>query len=275
MLVIGEKINVMNKTLGQAMLDRDEAPILAMAAKQLEAGADLLDINLGPATKQGPERMVFVVETIQREYPDARLCLDTMNVEAMAAGLAVCRNRPMINSISAERAKIDALMPLAKQHEADVIGLAMTESGISRDCNERVMAAAEIIGACFEFDVPVDRLYLDPLLLPVCVAQDQALEAVEAVRMFKQLNDPAPMTTVGLSNIFNGCPEPVKPALAATLLALLREAGLDSAIMDPNDEAQMRVARAEDPSAIPFDAEMEAALPIMRNEALYCHSFLD
>ena len=97
----------------------------------------------------------------------------------------------------------------------------MTEAGVSRDANERVMAATTIMGAMMEFDVPLDRLYLDPLLLPVGVAQQQAMEAIESIAMFKQLNDPPLKTVVGLSNIYNGCPEHVKSPLAAAFLSLL------------------------------------------------------
>ena len=102
-----------------------------------------------------------------------------------------------------------------------------------------------IMAAMMEFDVPVDRVYLDPLLLPVGVAQQQALEAAEAIAMFGHLNEPPLKTTVGLSNIYNGCPEHVKSPMAAALLALLIPAGLSSAIMDPNDELQMQVARTD------------------------------
>jgi len=269
MLVIGEKINVMSKSIGPAMRERNAQPIQELAVAQYEAGAQMLDVNLGPATKGGPEMMKWVVETVQEVVPDARLCLDTMNAEAMAAGLAVCKNRPMINSTSAERAKLEKFLPLAHTYEADIIGLAMTEKGISRDANERVMAAAEIMGAMMEFDVPFERLYLDPLLLPVGVAQAQAVEAMNAIAAFKELNDPPLKTVVGLSNIYNGCPAEVKPALASALLSMLLEVGLDAAIMDPLDADQMNAANGVK------HPDFEKTAAILRNETLYCHSFLD
>ncbi|MDH4140106.1 MAG: dihydropteroate synthase DHPS, partial [Coriobacteriia bacterium] len=165
-------------------------------------------------------------------------------------------------------------LPLAKTYETEIIGLAMTEAGVSRDANERVMAATEIMGAMMEFDVPLDRLYLDPLLLPIGVAQQQAMEAIEAVAMFKQLNDPPLKTVVGLSNIYNGCPEHVKSPLAAAFLALLIPAGLDAAIMDPNEELQMAVVR-EDAAALASDDTIEKSMSVLRNETLYCDSYLD
>ncbi|MBE0476319.1 MAG: dihydropteroate synthase [Coriobacteriia bacterium] len=258
MLVIGEKINVMSKTIGPAIKERDPVPIREAATEQAEAGAEMLDLNLGPATRGGPEMMEWLVNTVQ-DAVDVRLCLDTTNVEAIEAGLRACRKRPMINSTSAERARLERLMPLAAQYEADIIGLAMTEAGVSRDCGERVAAAAEIMAAAQEFGVPLDRVYLDPLLLPVCVAQQQATEALEAIRLFKQLSEPQMKTVVGLSNIYNGCPPEVRTPLAAAYAVMLAQAGLDAMIADPLDEG------------------LTAALKSMRilsNETLYCHSYL-
>jgi len=274
MIVIGEKINIMSKTIGPAMRERDEGPIRAMALKQVEGGADVLDINLGPATKGGPEMMEWVVKVVQDTVPDTRLSLDTMNPLAMEAGLKVCKLQPIINSTSAERARLEVFLPLAKTYEAEIIGLAMTEQGVSRDANERVEAAMTILAAMMEFDVPADRVYIDPLLLPVSVAQQQAAEAAEAISMFGMLNDPPLKSTVGLSNIYNGCPEHVKSPLAAALLAIMIPAGLSSAIMDSNDELQMKVART-DPAELEATEELAKSMAVLRNEILYCSSYLD
>ena len=274
MLVIGEKVNIMSKSVGEAMKERDPAPIQEMAVRQVEAGANILDVNLGPATKNGPEMMEYVVDVVQEAVPGVRLCLDTMNPEAMAAGLKRCKEQPLINSTSAERARLETFLPLAKEYEAEIIGLAMTEAGVSRDANERLMAATDIMGAMMEFDVPLDRVYLDPLLLPVAVAQQQAMEAMGAIAMFKQLNDPPLKTVVGLSNIYNGCPESVKSPLAAAFLSLLIPAGLDAAIMDPDDTLQMAVVN-QDETVLAADDTMERSLSILRNETLYCDSYLD
>jgi len=274
MLVIGEKINVMSQSVGSAMKERVAGPIQEMATRQVNDGANILDINLGPATKGGPEMMEYVVATVQEAVPGVRLCLDTMNPEAMEAGLKICNEQPLINSTSAERARLETFLPLAKTYEAEIIGLAMTEAGVSRDTNERIMAATEIMAAMMEFDVPLDRLYLDPLLLPVGVAQPQAMEALESIAMFKQLNEPPLTTVVGLSNIYNGCPEHVKSPLAAAFLSLLIPAGLDAAIMDANDELQMAVVN-EDEAVLSADETMERSIAVLRNDTLYCDSYLD
>jgi 5-methyltetrahydrofolate corrinoid/iron sulfur protein methyltransferase len=211
---------------------------------------------------------------VQETAHDTRLCLDTMNPLAMEAGLKICKLQPIINSTSAERARLETFLPLARTYEAEIIGLAMTEAGVSRDANERVEAAMIIMAAMVEFDVPVERLYLDPLLLPVGVAQQQALEAAEAITMFGHLNEPPLKTVVGLSNIYNGCPEQVKSPMAAALLALLIPAGLSSAIMDPNDELQMQVVRT-DPAELQLTEAIQKSMAILRNEILYCDSYLD
>jgi 5-methyltetrahydrofolate corrinoid/iron sulfur protein methyltransferase len=274
MIVIGEKVNIMSKTIGTAMRERDAGPVQEMATRQVEAGANVLDVNLGPATKGGPEMMEWVVQTVQEAVPDTRLCLDTMNPEAMEAGLKVCKLQPIINSTSAERARLETFLPMAKTYEAEIIGLAMTEKGVSRDASERVLAASDIMMALMEYDIPCERCYLDPLLLPVGVAQQQALEAAEAITMFKHLSDPPFKTVVGLSNIYNGCPEHVKPPMAAALLAILIPAGLDAAIMDPEDEMQMKVVNS-DQAALELDESLQRSMQVLRNEILYCDSYLD
>lgn len=274
MRVIGEKINIMSKSVGTAMKERDAGPIQRMAVRQVESGADVLDVNLGPATKNGPEMMEFVVDAVQEAVPGVPLSLDTMNPDAMEAGLKRCHERPIINSTSAERARLETFLPLAKEYEAEIIGLAMTEAGVSRDASERLVAATDIISAMMEFDVPLDRLYLDPLLLPIAVAQQQAMEAMEAITMFKQLNDPPLKTVVGLSNVYNGCPENVRSPLAAAFLSLLIPAGLDAAIMDSEDALQMAVVH-EDESVLAGDEGMERSMSILKNETLYCDSYLD
>lgn len=277
MLVIGEKLNVMGKSIGPAMKDREKRPIQDMAMRQVENGADVLDINLGPATKGGPELMEFVVTTVQ-EVTDTRLCLDTMNAEAMEAGLRVCDTQPIINSTSAERAKLERFLPIAKTYEAEIIALTMTEAGISRDTEERVMAASTIMMAMMEFDVPLDRVFLDPLLLPIGVAQSQAMEAIEAVTMFGQLNDPPLKTVVGLSNIYNGTAEQVKSPLATALLGLLIPAGLSAAIMDADDPRQMKMARSDgigESDLASLDEDIVRSVKVLKNETLYADSYLD
>lgn len=259
MLIIGEKINVMSKVLGPAMRERDPKPIQEMALAQVQAGANILDINIGPARKDGPELMEWIVGAVQAVV-DVPLCLDTTNADAMEAGLKACKKQPIINSASGEPVRLEAMMSLAGKYGASVIGLTMTETGIPRDANERMAIAVDILTKMAEKGVPTENLYLDPLILPVSVAQEQATEGIDSIKLFKQLNDPPLKTVVGLSNISNGALPETKPILDRTYLAMLATAGLDAAIADPFDEELMATVRS---------------IRILRNEVLYCHSFLD
>lgn len=280
MLIIGEKINVISIEIGGAMRERNPGPIQALAKAQVEAGADILDVNIGPATKDGAELMPWLVRIIQ-EVVDVPLSLDTSNNKAMEEGLKVHRGRALINSASGAPDRLHSMLGLAEQYDANVIGLTMTEKGIPRDANERMVVACDIMMAAQEHNITPERLFLDPLILGVSVAQQQAMEGVEAIRMFKQLSDPPFRTTVGLSNISNTTPDKTKVVLDRVYMILLAEAGLDSAIMDPFDEELVRAAKA-----IPHDlprllAELEEdevsarAVKIFKNEMLYAHSFVD
>lgn len=259
MIIIGEKINVMSKSLGKAMQERNPEPILEMARKQVEAGANYLDINIGPATKGGPELMEWLVTTVQSEV-DVPLSLDTTNYEAIEAGLKVHKGKAIVNSASGDPERLEKMSDLAAKYNAALIGLCLTSQGIPRDANERAAVATEILMKTMEKGIPNEDLYLDPLVLPVSVAQKDALEVMEAIKVFKQLADPPPKTVVGLSNVSNSTPEAVKSWLDRTLLAMLMAVGLDGAILDPLDRDLM--------------ATLKTAL-VFRNEILYCHSYLD
>lgn len=259
MLAIGEKINVMSKTIGPAMKNREAKPIQELAVTQVEGGANMLDINIGPATKSGPEMMEWLVKIVQ-EVVDVPLSLDTTNAAAMEAGLKVHKGQALINSASGEKERLESMLSLAAKYESKVIGLTLTEAGIPRDANERTAIAVDIMTACMEKGVPLENLYLDPLILPIGVAQAQAMEVIEAIKMFKQLNDPPLKTVVGLSNIYNGCPVEVHGLLIRTYLIMLMTVGLDAAILDPLDKELMNTLKT---------------VKIYQNEILYCHSYLD
>lgn len=291
MLIVGEKINVISKEIGKAMKERNPGPIQEMAKKQAESGANWLDINIGPASKDGPELMEWLVKTVQ-EVVDLPLSLDTTNAEAMEAGLKVHKGKALINSASGAPERLKNMLSLAAKYGADVIGLTMTEKGIPRDANERMVIAYDIVTACAEYGVPLENLYLDPLILPISVAQNQAMEAVEAIKMFKQLNDPPLKTIVGLSNISNGTPPQTKPVLDRVYLVVLKDAGLDAAIADPLDKQLMAAASQGEQilNLVKDDSALNAALSngtdkellvaaraikIFRNDMLYAHSFVD
>jgi 5-methyltetrahydrofolate corrinoid/iron sulfur protein methyltransferase len=257
MLAIGEKINVISKKIGKAMAERDEAAIREMAKAQVKAGANILDINIG-STKEGPARMEWLVKVVQDEV-DIPCSLDSRNPEAIEAGLKVHKGQAMINSTDGTAEMLDVLMPLAAQYKAKIIGLTMTK-GIPRDATERAAIAVDIMGSAMTHGVDLEDLYLDPLVLPIKVAQNQAIEVFEAIKLFRQLNDPPLKTVVGLSNISNEVFGEVKERLDRVFLVSLMALGLDAAIVDPLDTELMNSLKTEQ---------------IFRGDILYCDSYLD
>ena len=263
MLIIAEKINIMGKQIGAAMRSREAGPIQELAIAQVKGGARALDLNLGPATKDGPATMQWLVKTVEEVVDDSiQLSLDTKNLEAMEAGLAVVKkHKPMINSTNADEGVLDKMMPLAAKYDADIIALAMTLAGIPRDCDELMVNAATIMGKAMEHGVALDRIYLDPLVLPIGVAQADVMECIEAVRLFQDLNDGQPMkSVVGLSNVYNATPKHLHSRIGATFFTLLASAGLTAAIADSTNAEFMATVRT---------------VELLKNEILYAGSYLD
>ena len=243
MLIIGENIHIIAPPVKAAIEARDAKTIQAMALRQVEAGAAILDLNIGPQKKLGHEVMPWMVETVQA-VTDAPLSLDTTNLAAMEAGLRKCARPAMLNSASADPARLDSVMQLAAKYGAKVIALTMGVDGIPTTADGRAGIAMEaLLPAAEAAGVPIADLYLDPLVLTVTCNQDVARESVEAIRMFKMMADPPPTTVVGLSNISNGCPPDTRPLINRTLLVMLLGAGLDSAIADPLDAEQNEFIR--------------------------------
>jgi len=242
MLIIGENIHIISSKVKRAIAERDAKVIQEMALEQVKAGAGMLDLNIGPQKRRGVEVMEWVVDTVQ-EVVDVPLSLDTTNIAAIEAGLKRCRRQAMINSTSADPERLEALMPLAAKYGAKIIALTM-EKNIPPTAEDRVAIAMDVlIPKAMELGIPMEDLYLDPLVLTVKGMQDHAPETLNAVRFFKQLSDPPPMTVVGLSNISNGVPRENRSLINRTYLVMLMAAGLDAAIADPLDEAQNEFIR--------------------------------
>jgi 5-methyltetrahydrofolate corrinoid/iron sulfur protein methyltransferase len=234
-LIIGENIQILSPAVKEAIESRDAATIQAMARRLTEAGAGIIDLNIGPQKKHGVEVMPWIVETVQ-EVTDVPLSLDTTNLAAMEAGLEVCRTRATLNSASADPTRLDSVMQLAARYDARVIALTMGVDGIPTTTDGRAGIAMEsLLPAAEAAGLSPDAVLLDPLVLTVTCNQDVAGVAVDAIRMFKMLSDPPPMTTAGLSNVSNGCPDEIRSLINRTYLVMLMGAGLDSAIADPLD----------------------------------------
>ena len=251
MLLIGENLNVMVKKIGTAMKERDSKPIQELALSEANAGVDYIDINLGPARKGGGELMEWVVKTVQ-EVVDTPLYLDTINAEAIEAGLQVYKNKKgkaVINSIMARPESMEAKFPLAQKYEAGVVALLWGPSGLPRDANERGVLAAELMQKAMEFGVPSEDIWIDPIVTPITSPQSQVQvpSCVEFMKMFKDLQELAPgmKSTCGLSNVSNGAPNDLRPILNQTYLMILERYGMSSAIIDAFDEEMKEFARGK------------------------------
>ncbi len=304
MIVIGECIHVIASPVKKAIEGRDKAPIQDLARAQVEKGANYLELNIGPQRKAGPDVMRWMIETV-REVTSTPLSLDTSNVAAMEIGLQLCKGKSLINSTDATEARLHNFVPLAAKYNTPIIALTMGKEGIPGDADARLELASNVIFPyAAECGVPVENLYLDPLVLTVTCNQQHAQESMKAIRYFKMMADPAPKTTCGLSNISNGAPAEVRPLLNKVFLVMMMGAGLDSAIMDPLDADLMetiRVVESRDDStpegellvrlfdtyvaaeqfntldvdvSVPALRDIGKTIDILQNTTVYAHSYL-
>jgi 5-methyltetrahydrofolate corrinoid/iron sulfur protein methyltransferase len=236
MYIIGENIHIISPSVKDAIAARDIKFFQNLAVKQVEAGADILDLNIGPQKKAGHEIMPWLVQGIQ-EVVDVPLSLDTTNLAAIEEGLKVARHQCIINSTSAEEERLEVVPPVAKQYNAKLIALTMGKGGIPVSAEERVNIALEkLIPRAIEVDMAMEDLLIDPLVLTVSGCQEYCPECVEAVRILKVAGDPPPMTNVGLSNVSNAVPREMRPLINRTYCVMLMAAGVDYVIADPLDE---------------------------------------
>lgn len=235
MKIIGENIHIISPKVKAAVKDRNIKFFQNLAVKQVEAGADMLDLNIGPQKKMGHEIMPWLVKGVQ-EVVDVTLSLDTTNLSAIEAGLKVAKNQCIINSVSAEEARLAIVPPIAKKYNAKLIALTMGKGGIPVGSEERVNIALEkLIPMAMEIGLPMEDLLIDPLVLTVSGCQEYCPECVEAVRILKVAGDPPPMTNVGLSNVSSSVPHAMRPLINRVYCVMLMAAGVDYAIADPLD----------------------------------------
>ncbi len=287
---IAESINIMSKTIGPAIRERNKGPIQKMAEEELAAGADMLDLNLGPARKAGDEVMKWLVETVQEVKKDVRLALDTTNTIAVEAGLKVCNERALVNSISAQPQSMDERLPLVKEYDADFVALTMSEEGIPRDANERAVALTTIMAKAEELGIDHARYWVDPIVLPVSVDINQVKAYMEFLPMVDVIV-PGANNTCGLSNVSNGAPDDLRPILNRVYLMMLYKLGQKTAIVDSYDDEMMALCRGERVAEIEYVGKLmdgEDVQPandtekvlyktfrVLNGDVLYSHSWLE
>lgn len=284
MLIIGEKLSIIAKRVREAMMKKDKGPIQEIAIRQWKEGSGMIDANIGPAEDGGEELMEWMVTTIQEVVP-LPICLDTTNYKAIEAGLKVHNNewgRPLINSTSNDPERFP-ILELAAKYNSQIIGLTVGKGGLPADAEERAAIAAEIMARAMEYGVPLEDIYLDPLVLQIATSQDHAMKVIDAIKMFREMNDPPMKTVVGLSNISNGCPKHIRPILNKYYFIMLMNAGLDAAIADAHEmaEAMQEKQLIDDILAGKTieDAEkmkvIQKTLDVIMNKTLYAHSYLE
>ncbi len=242
MYKIGENIHIISPSVKQALADRDGTFFVNLARKQQEAGADAIDLNIGPRKKDGPEVVEWLVDCMQEAVPDITISFDTTNLEAIETGLKLWGENAIVNSASGEDERLEKVPPVAAKYGAKLIALCMEKSGIPVSADARIGIAMEkLIPRAQEVGIPMENLFIDPLALTVSGCQEYVPESIETVRMIKMVMDPPPMTTIGLSNVSNQVPHAMRPLFHQVYLVMLMAAGLDSAILDPLDTELMEV----------------------------------
>jgi len=235
MYIIGENIHIISPRVKEALAAQDRRFFQDLAVKQVEAGAQALDLNIGPQKKAGHEIMPWLVDAIQ-EVVDVPLSFDTTNLAAIEAGLKRAKRQAIINSTSAQPERLEKVPLLAKQYGAKMIALTMADEGIPVSADARVNLAIEyLIPRAQELDIPMSDLLIDPLVLTVSGCQEYCPECIQAVRMLKFVADPPPLVSVGLSNVSNSVPNENRPLINRTYMVMLMAAGLDCAIANPLD----------------------------------------
>jgi 5-methyltetrahydrofolate corrinoid/iron sulfur protein methyltransferase len=242
MFLIGESLNVISQKIGRAYKERDPKPIQEEALFQREKGMDYIDINLGPAKKDGPELMPWVVQVVQEVVDDVPLALDTSNVDAIEAAIKVCKLPPLINSIMVRPERYERMVPIAAENNCDFIALMWGPDGLPRDENERAALCVELVYFANEAGIPNEKIWVDGIVTPVNIQQPQAISLMEFQGMLQDMA-PGVKSTCGLSNISNGPPTHLRPILNQTYMVMLQKYGMYSVIADPLDDLLIDIAK--------------------------------
>ncbi|MBW1670400.1 MAG: dihydropteroate synthase [Deltaproteobacteria bacterium] len=290
---IAENINIMGTRIGKAMKERDSGPIQLMANEEVADGADFLDLNIGPARKEGHELMPWIVN-VTEEITDCPLSLDTTNADALIAGMKAARNPKIhvMNSISLQPERMKKLIPVAAEAGCNVVGLLWGVDGMPRDSNERAAMTVDLSMAMNEAGIPNEKILVDPITTPITLGSDQVMSGLEFMGMLPEIA-PGVKSVVGLSNISNGVSTEKRPYLNRALLAMLMKHGIWSAIVDTYDHELIKLAHGQmpellklvhdimaenepDPSTLsPKEMEYYKTTRVLMGKTIFSESWLD
>jgi 5-methyltetrahydrofolate corrinoid/iron sulfur protein methyltransferase len=231
MIFIGERINGGFKDIKQAILDKNGAVIQEWAKKQADAKANYIDVNIGTASSD-PQDYCWMIEQVQQAV-DTPISIDNNKIEMFQAALPVCKKPPLLNSVPAIDEKMDALFPLIAKYNASVICLVMDEDGSPKSADKRLENAGKVLAKAMDYGIEPDKIFLDPIIMPVKFMQDQGKEILKACAQFQLLSDPHPHIVCGLSNASNGTTQ--KKLINRTLAAMMVANGLDAIICNVTD----------------------------------------
>ncbi len=235
MLIIGERINSSRGKIAQAIKEENSSIIQEEAQRQVEAGADYIDVNAGIFLSEEAKYLPWLVEVVQ-EAINRPLCIDTSNAEALAAALKVCRQKALVNSITAEKERYEVFLPLVKEYGCSLVALCIDNSGISPAVEGRLELAGRLITSLLADKIAPQDIYIDPGVQPVGVDFKAGAIVIEAIKQVKSQH-PEVHTIIGLSNISFGLPS--RQQLNRTFVVMAIQAGVDAAILDPCDEKLM------------------------------------
>ena len=257
MFVIGERINGMFQDVRGAIEGKDKSVIQDVAKRQLEGGADALDINVGPAKGKAIDNMLWLIEAAQ-EVTDVPLCIDTPKFDVMEQALKACTNPTIINSTKATEAELDRYVPLAAETNSRLVALTIDASGVPSNVDARINMGATIVTKAMEHGLDIPKLFIDPVIIPVNVAPKQPVAVMEAIRQLKLLSDPPPKFILGLSNVSQSCK--LRELINRIYLAMAVGAGLDAAILDSTDRKLM---------------EAGITAELLLEKQIYCDNYID
>ena len=251
MIIIGENIHVIAMAVSTAIRERDAKVIHDLARVQTEAGADYIDLNVGPMKKDTEETMQWLVNAAQ-EATDLPLSIDTLNPVAMEAGLKTCKRKPLLNSASGKTLSKEQMLPLAKKYNCAVVISVMTDKGMPPDVESKIDSIMSTVDYANGLGIPNEDIWVDPILLPISTAGEGQRFTVLNLEFIKILEDvlPGVKSTVGLSNTSNGVPDQLRPVLNRTYAVMLGRNGLYSAIADPLDKELMNLVKGGMPKIV-------------------------
>ena len=236
MIIIGEKINSTLKAIRPAMENYDAAAIQELAKKQYEAGATFIDLNAGMFIDDEPERLEWLVKTVQ-DAVDAPLAIDSPNPVALARGLKANKNgKPLINSITDEKERYEAVLPLILEYNTGIVALCMDDTGMPETVEDRVVIADRLINKLTKLGMKLEDIYIDPMVRPIGTGSHYGIVAIDTIRKVKT-EFPEVHITCGLSNISFGIP--ARKVMNQTFVVAAVMAGMDGAILDPLDKKLM------------------------------------